>query len=120
MVKQKNGQVMLLSVLALGGTILGATTLASLLMTYQLHGTSDVANSAKAIFAADTGVDWGLYQAAKPTSTDPAPSLLNDSAFTLTCYDLSSNTIDCRNASTVTIRSVGQSGSSYRAFELSL
>lgn len=114
----KKGQVMILSILAIGGTILGATTIAGLLMVYQLRSTSDVANSAKAIFAADTGIDWMLYQFSKPSSTDPAPAFSNGASFTATCYDSSSRIVDCRNASAVTFRSVGRSGTSYRALEL--
>lgn len=111
---------MIMTVLALGGTLLGATAIAGLLMVYQLHSTSDVGNSAKAIFAADTGIEWGIYQFFKPTSTDPAPVLSNGATFTVTCYDVSSAEISCRNASTVTVHSVGQSHGSYRAFELNL
>lgn len=118
-ISRRRGQVMLLSVIAIGGTLLGVTTLAGLLMTYQLHGMSDAANSAKAIFAADTGLDWGFYQGAHPTSTDPAPVLLNGSDFSLSCYDSASAEVDCRNPSVTTIRSVGHAGTSYRALEAS-
>ena len=52
---------MLIAVLTLGGAILGATTLAGLLMLYQIRATTDTENSAKAIFAADAGVNWALY-----------------------------------------------------------
>ena len=48
---------MILTVLALGGAVLGATTVAGLLMLYQLRQTSDMANSARAIFAADAGTE---------------------------------------------------------------
>ncbi len=111
---------MLISILALGGTLLGATAIAGLLMIYQLRSTSDTANSAKAIFAADAGLDWGFYQFAKPNSTDSAPSLTNGANYEVTCYDSLSEVIDCRNASTTLIRSIGQSGGSYRAFEVNL
>ncbi len=116
--KSEKGQVMILSVLALGGTILGATTIAGLLMVYQLRSTSDVANSAKAIFAADAGIDWMLYQFSKPSSTDTQPVFSNGASFTATCSDSSSHVVDCRNPSAFTFRSVGQSGSSYRALQL--
>lgn len=52
---------MLLMVLSIGGTILGATTIAGLLMLYQIKGATDFANSAKAVFAADSGIEWTLY-----------------------------------------------------------
>lgn len=109
---------MILSVLALGGTILGATTIAGLLMVYQLRSTSDVANSAKAIFAADAGIDWMLYQFANPGSADTKPAFSNGASFTATCYNSFSNAIDCQDQSAVTFRSVGRSGASYRALEL--
>ncbi len=52
---------MLLSILALGGAILGATTIAGVLMLYQIRATTDTQNSAKAIFAADAGTEWTLF-----------------------------------------------------------
>ena len=56
------GQIMLLTVLALSGTILGATTIAGLLIVYQIRQSSDIVNSTKAIFAADAGLEWRLYK----------------------------------------------------------
>lgn len=52
---------MLLTILALGGAILGATTIAGILMLYQIRATTDAENSAKAIFAADAGTQWTLF-----------------------------------------------------------
>ena len=60
--KPKSGQVMLITVVALSGTLLGATTIAGLLMLYQLRQASDIANSAKAIMAADAGLEWRIYK----------------------------------------------------------
>lgn len=56
-----SGQVMVLTVLALGGTLLGLTGIAGLLMVYQIRQATDLANSSKAIFAADAGIEWALY-----------------------------------------------------------
>ena len=50
---------MLLAVLTLGATMLGATTIAGLLMVYQIRQTTDFENSAKAVFAADAGTRMG-------------------------------------------------------------
>lgn len=111
---------MILSILTLGAVMLGATTIAGFLVIYQIRATSDIADSAKAIFAADAGIDWGLYQYSKATSTTPAPVLSNNSSYAVNCYDASLNSIDCRNASTSVIRSSGRSGTSDRAFELNL
>lgn len=52
---------MLIAVLSLGGAILGATTVAGLLTLYQIRATTDSENSAKAIFAADAGIEWAQF-----------------------------------------------------------
>lgn len=53
---------MLLTVLIVSGTILGATTIAGLLMLYQLRQATNFGQSLQALFAADTGLEWKLYQ----------------------------------------------------------
>ncbi|GEM_PF-1253054 len=105
------GQAMILAILALGGAILGATTIAGLLMTYQIRQTTDFANSAKAIFAADTGVECGLYNYAGPLGhllalcPDPGLPLANGATYTETLDPVSQ-----------TIYSEGVSASARRAF----
>jgi hypothetical protein len=42
----RSGQAMLIAVLALGGAILGATTVAGLLTLYQIRATTDTARAA--------------------------------------------------------------------------
>ncbi|MBI4991774.1 MAG: hypothetical protein HZB99_00970 [Candidatus Harrisonbacteria bacterium] len=56
----RNGQVMLITVLAMSGTIIAATTISGILMLYQLRQATDVVGTTKAIFAADTGLEWRL------------------------------------------------------------
>ena len=107
---------MILTILALGGTILAGTTVAGLLVAYQIRQTTDLANSAKAIFAADTGIEWGLYQFFK---SGTPPALSNKATFTTICYDEASGQIDCANASVVRIRSVGRAAAVSRALEQS-
>ena len=53
---------MLLTVLIVSGTILGATTIAGLLMLYQVRQATNFGQSLQALFAADTGLEWKLYQ----------------------------------------------------------
>ncbi len=101
-----SGQVMLLTALILGGSILGASTIAGYLMLLQIRGASDITNSTKAIFAADTGIEWELYKQFKDSGY-PKPSLSNNTNFT------SSN-------DTQLIKSIGQSSNNFRAFELEL
>lgn len=97
---------MLLTVLILGGSILGASTIAGYLMLLKIRGASDITNATKAIFAADTGIEWELYKQFK-NPTYPRPLLSNNATFT------SSN-------DTQLIKSIGQSSNIFRAFEMSL
>ena len=100
------GQAMLLTVLVLGASILAASTIAGYLTLLKIRTASDVMNSTKAIFAADTGVEWELYVMFKDP-TYPQPVLTNGATFTATV----DNDI---------IKSVGQSSEIFRAFETSI
>jgi hypothetical protein len=73
----RSGQAMLIAILTLGGAILGATSLAGLLLLYQIRATTDSANSAKAIFAADSGVNWALYSFFEPPASGQPGSPLS-------------------------------------------
>ena len=115
-----DGQVMILSIITLGAIMLGATAVSGFLVVYQLRMSSDAADSAKAIFAADAGIDWGIYQFSNPTSTAPAPVFSNRASFVLVCYNPSSVQVPCSDSSVSVIRSSGRSGMSNRAFELGL
>ncbi|MEK7193241.1 MAG: hypothetical protein AAB652_00425 [Patescibacteria group bacterium] len=126
------GQAMILTVLALGGAILGATAIAGLLMVYQIRQSTDLGNSAKAIFAADTGSEWGLFQFScvnDPTKVCDAYGsttipFANGATVKVLCYDDAENELpDCVNADPVnptvkTIKAVGSAGRSSRAFFL--
>lgn len=134
-IKQKNGQAMLIAVLAFGGAILGATTIAGLLMLNQVRATRDSGDSARAIFAADTGVEWAMfdYYCAATSSINPvsrcmgaqreqAPDavLVNGATDAVTCYDSSGvTTSSCSDTvNTVSAISKGSYGSAARAFYL--
>lgn len=124
----RSGQAMLVAVLALGGSILGATTVAGLLTLYQIRATTDTANSAKAIFAADAGTEWAQYNyycAANPgecpagaTTTQPTFSGSGATA-AISCYDNYGATgapIPCDSTSTVVAISSGVANGAERAF----
>lgn len=129
--------MMLLTVLTLGGAMLGATTIAGLLMIYQIRQATDLGNSAKAIFAADAGIEWGLYnyycltELDQSLLKDPCPmprlsGLGNGAKVQVTCQDDTSppNRFDCDDAgqigSTVLIKSAGESNKASRAFDVPL
>lgn len=116
---------MILTVLTLGGALLGATTIAGLLMLYQVRQGADVGQSAKAVFAADAGIEWGLYNLlcqTDPTRTPcPIPDLpefSNGASVEVRCLDDAGNEADplCNPEETVTIKSLGRSGNVARAF----
>ena len=68
----KRGQLMLITVLILGGTILGASAIAGLITTYRVRQSSDAKDSALAIFAADAGLERAFYQCFKQVVPDCA------------------------------------------------
>ncbi|MFA5386362.1 MAG: hypothetical protein WC297_01730 [Candidatus Paceibacterota bacterium] len=117
--KQDSGQVMLITVLALGGMLLGATAIGGLLMTYQIRQSSDIANSTKAIMAADAGIERALY-CANITGTaqrcDPANAGtdLNFSNGAKVTVSITGDVTDPVNPS-LSIKSVGNSSQIYRA-----
>lgn len=121
--KNKNarrGQVMLITSLVLASTLLASTTIAGMLMLYQLRQGSDVANSAKAIYAADAGLEWRLYRFLKVDGRNccvegeqcAVPVFSNGATVQTSC----SATPEASGQS-VTIRSTGISSKNARAFE---
>ena len=135
---------MLLAMIALGGAILGATTIAGILITYQIRATTDTKNSAKAIFAADSAVEWALYDyycaattTANPASrclvagdqalpgtasSTPGVSTLGNGAMVndVTCYDGSGALVLCSAPSAAFSIAKGESLDAKRAFYLNL
>ena len=133
---------MLIAVLSLGGAILGATTIAGLLTLYQIRATTDTENSAKAIFAADAGVEWAQFDyncstdtrptgasrclphSVTPGVTDyPKPTFAGSkAAATVNCYNnygASGATSTCSATSTIAVISSGIANGSERAFFIS-
>jgi len=114
--KSKSGQVMLLTAVLISGIVLSATSLAGLLTIYQLRQVTDVNSSTKAIFAADTGIEWELYKkfgdskAYPPHGANTNVGLDNGATFQTFL------TTDPSNPSLV--NSVGTSGRSSRAFQI--
>ncbi len=98
------GQVILLTVLVLAGSMLGASMIAGYLMLLKIRASSDITNSARAIFAADAGIEWELYKQIKDSGY-PKPSLSNGAEF---------NTYQDGQM----IKSIGDSSGVFRAFEM--
>lgn len=57
MLKNNKGQIILLSVMILGGVMIGAATIGSFLLRLQINQVNDAAESTQALFAADAGIE---------------------------------------------------------------
>ena len=109
--KNKNsGQVMLLTVLILSSTILGASTIVGFLLLNQIKTSTDIKNSTKAIFAADAGIEYELYRIAKDPS-HAFPTFTNGAVLTTTCNP---------SGGGIAIKSTGEVGRVARAFQADL
>lgn len=64
---------MLLTVLLISGGILSITTITAHLMAQRLRLASNINDSTKAIFAADAGIEWSLYQSSQPEKAGRNP-----------------------------------------------
>lgn len=126
---------MLVAVLSLGGAVLGATTVAGLLTLYQIRATTDTANSAKALFAADAGTEWALFnhycgvadparcnsQVASGTEEYPQPTFMNGASMEVNCYDsdaATGATTTCSDPNVVVAIASGIANGAERAFFL--
>lgn len=113
---EREGQSMIIAVLAVGGVILGATTIAGLLMVFQIRQTTNSADSAKAIFAADAGLESALYQKFANVSAT-ALVFTNGASINVTCYnDAGSPVPECANTGSTSTKSVGIAATARRAF----
>ncbi len=104
---------MLVTVMMLSGAILASTSLAGLLILYQLRQATNAESSAKAIFAADAGLERAFYNENKGgTETYPLQKTFGDG---VTKYTVTKDADDQS-----IIKSIGQSGRAARAFQGSL
>lgn len=100
---------MLLSVLVISGTILGATTIAGLLMLYQIRQATNISLSTQAYFAADAGVEWELFKLFKSdiaaANPDLAPTMTNRTCVVTRVDDTTIKSVGCAGgAPTATCR----------------
>lgn len=102
--RKNKGQVMLLSAILIGGSILAATSIAGYLMLLQVRQSTNIANSGKAITAASSGIDLELYKIYR--NGNQPPIVFSNGAQVQT------------SKIGGIITSVGKFGDSYRAFSL--
>lgn len=111
--KKQKGQVMLITVVMISSAILTASSLAGLLILFQLRQASDIAASTEAIFAADSGIECVLFNNFRTTASPrdcgeitPVSTFSNGAEY---------KTVSSGASST---KSVGRSGRTARSFEI--
>ncbi|MFB6212306.1 MAG: hypothetical protein ABEI53_00600 [Candidatus Magasanikbacteria bacterium] len=70
-----SGQVMMMTVIVLGGVMIGASVVGGLLLRYQIRSVSNSLSSAKSVFAADTGIEamaWCNFKSADCSAFEPS------------------------------------------------
>jgi hypothetical protein len=111
-IQQSSGQAMLILVLVLGATMLGVSTIAGYISLQKIRTSTDIIDSTKAIFAADSGIEWCFYNKYSPNGTS---TFVCDGSF-----DVGSGANVTVSQQPGLIKAVGHAGRSYRAFGLFL
>ena len=111
----RSGQIMLLSVMIIGGVMLSAAAVGSLLVRHQLRQVNDSIDSAKAFFAADTGIEVSSFCYFKGCGhgygpDNPPPVVFQDGSVS---FEVSS----ILGPGSLTITSRGFAGKTVRALE---
>jgi hypothetical protein len=116
--KNKNGQVMIVVSLALGGVMIVSTVIGGLLISNQIRQAGNIANSAKAFYAADSALEWGIYQFYTQDTSAGAPDLTNATYIT-ECYSRSATTSCVGGGEITDIVGKGIFGKVSRALQIS-
>ena len=103
----QNGIALLLTVVILSAVILIAVLIVNIVIV-QLKLAKDIGDSQAAIYAADSGVEWQLYQIRKGASVS-VPIMSNGATIETTVTGASPN---------FTIKSLGSYGTVKRQFEI--
>ena len=115
------GQTMILTVLTLGGTLLSISLVAGLLILFQIRQSGDLANSAKALFAADAGVEWYLKHKGLLIHPYTFKSTDGDATLSLDPVLFSNGaSFEVITQSELEAKVIGAAGSSKRAFLISV
>jgi len=117
--KNKKGQVMIIVSLALGGVMLTSIVIGGILISNQIRQAGNIASSAKALYAADAALEWGMYQFYKKDTTAGEPIFTNNTTFTTLCHSGASS-VPCTAGGNITdIVGKGTFGKVSRAFQIS-
>lgn len=118
-IKNKNhGQVMIVVSVALGGVMLGSTLVGGILILSQLRQVKNISDSAKAFYAADSGLEWGYYQFIGKSEA-VAPSFENGASSITKCLNQNNGEISCNNSNVSYIIGKGTTQRVMRAIQMS-
>jgi len=99
---------MLVMVLVLGATMLGASVIAGYITVQELRTAGDITHSAQAIYAADSGMGWELYKTFVGDNGLSYPTFSNGAT-------VSTTEETAEDYSSVTLKSFGNAGRVHRA-----
>ena len=111
-----SGQVMLLAVGLIGASILTATTIAGYLMLQRIKMASNFIDSAKAVFAADAGIECELYKYNFSDPTDPQNIDCEALSFEDGKTSIRTSIVTDASSTPQYVKSIGTSNKSKRAF----
>lgn len=123
--KNRSAQVMILSVVILGGILLSASAIAGLLMIYQIRASNNVIASAKALFAADSGLEiatWCFFKGCDDPTTEEVENVFNPPAvsFDDSLVSFEIETIPGIDDLTIISRGLSDAGRTVRILEATL
>ena len=113
------GQTMILTVLTIGGTLLSISLISGLLMLFQIRQSGDLANSTKALFAADAGVEWYLKNQGLLTHPAAYDSIIGSTSFSPVPFT-NGAAFEVITESDLVAKVIGRAGNSKRAFLISV
>jgi len=114
-ISDNKGQAVIMLVMVLGATILGISTVVGFITLQKIRTATDAADSSKAIYAADAGVERCFYEKFGPggTATSTCDFAVGDMVFSNGAGVEVIDNVDV-------IKSIGRAGRTYRAFGIFL
>jgi len=109
----RSGQALLMSVIMMGGALLGAAAIAGVLMLFQVRQANNAADSARALFAADAGLEWRTYCVLK----DPNYPGCSSDFFPIASGASAQTNVEYVSSTIIRIVSDGGAGESVRTLE---
>ncbi len=116
----QSGQAMLIVVLILGATMLGVTTIVGYVSLQKIKNVANITDSTKAIYAADSGVEWCFYNKIGSNGTSTFDCSGSSPTTGTSSLSLSNGSSVSVSESGQEVKSIGTDNSSYRAFGIFL